>query len=145
MNCEHLHQHRLKPPKQSAVPQSRRRSNKTPKPSLSSLLGNSPRTVTDHSGDTARLCSKYRPSVPIITVTRNHTTSRYGHLYRGVYPCLYPLPKSTDPAHWQEDVDARLKWGMKQAIDLGLINVGDAVIAVQGWTGGLGHSNTIRV
>ena len=34
---------------------------------------------------------------------------------------------------------------MKQAIDLGLINIGDAVIAVQGWTGGLGHSNTLRV
>jgi hypothetical protein len=34
---------------------------------------------------------------------------------------------------------------MKQAIDLGLISTGDAVIAVQGWTGGLGHSNTLRV
>jgi pyruvate kinase len=101
--------------------------------------------VTDHSGDTARLCSKYRPSVPIITVTRNHMTSRYAHLYRGVYPFLYPEPKITDPARWQEDVDARLKWGMKQAIDLGLISVGDSVITVQGWTGGLGHSNTLRV
>jgi pyruvate kinase len=96
------------------------------------------------SGDTARLCSKYRPSVPIITVTRNLATSRAAHLSRGVYPCLYPKPKPTDSAHWQEDVDARLKWGMKQAIDLGLISAGDAVIAVQGWTGGLGHSNTLR-
>ena len=34
---------------------------------------------------------------------------------------------------------------MKQAIELGLIGVGDSVIAVQGWTGGLGHSNTLRV
>ena len=83
--------------------------------------------------------------MPIITVTRNHMTSRYGHLYRGVYPCLYPKPKPTDPARWQEDVDARLKWGMKQALDLGLISIGDAVIAVQGWTRGLGHSNTLRV
>lgn len=72
-------------------------------------------------------------------------TSRNVHLHRGVYPCLYSGPKPTDLALWQEDVDARLKWGMKQAIDLGLINVGDAVIAVQGWTGGLGHSNTLRV
>ena len=83
--------------------------------------------------------------MPIITVTRNHTTSRSAHLYRGVYPCLYPRAKPSDPALWQEDVDARLKWGMKQAIDLGLISNGDAVIAVQGWTGGLGHSNTLRV
>jgi pyruvate kinase len=72
-------------------------------------------------------------------------TSRYAHLHRGVYPCLYCGPKPTDPSLWQDDVDARLKWGMKQAIDLGLINAGDAVIAVQGWTGGLGHSNTLRV
>jgi hypothetical protein len=34
---------------------------------------------------------------------------------------------------------------MKQAIDLDLLTPGDAVIAVQGWTGGLGHSNTLRV
>ena len=72
-------------------------------------------------------------------------TSRSCHLYRGVYPCLYPKPKPNDSALWQEDVDARLKWGMEQAIDLGLIGVGDTVIAVQGWTGGLGHSNTLRV
>ena len=97
------------------------------------------------SGDTARLCSKYRPSVPIVTVTRNPDTCRSAHLHRGVYPCLYPKAKPADPALWQEDVDARLKWGMKQAIDLGLISTGDAVIAVQGWTGGLGHSNTLRV
>ena len=83
--------------------------------------------------------------MPIITVTRNPTTCRSAHLYRGVYPCLYPEVKPTDPALWQEDVDARLKWGMKQAIDLGLLSTGDAVIAVQGWTGGLGHSNTLRV
>jgi hypothetical protein len=83
--------------------------------------------------------------VPIITVTRNANTCRSAHLYRGVYPCLYPRAKPADPSHWQEDVDARLKWGMRQAIDLGLISIGDAVIAVQGWTGGLGHSNTLRV
>ena len=83
--------------------------------------------------------------MPIITVTRNAITCRSAHLYRGVYPCLYPRAKPADPSHWQEDVDARLKWGMRQAIDLGLISIGDAVIAVQGWTGGLGHSNTLRV
>ena len=101
--------------------------------------------MTYHRGDTARLCSKYRPSVPIITVTRNPITCRSAHLYRGVYPAMYPKPRPTDPALWQEDVDSRLRWGMKQGIDLGLISPGDAIIAVQGWTGGLGHSNTLRV
>lgn len=67
------------------------------------------------SGDTARLVSKYRPSVPIITVTRDFNTSRNCHLYRGVYPCLYPKTRPTDPTHWQEDVDSRLHWAMKYA------------------------------
>ena len=78
-------------------------------------------------------------------VTRNVNTSRSAHLYRGVYPVLYPKGKPTDNALWQEDVDARLRWGMSQAIDLGLLSAGDSVIAVQGWTSGLGHSNTLRV
>ena len=65
------------------------------------------------SGDTARLVSKYRPSVPIITVTRNFNTSRTCHLYRGVYPCLYSNPRPTDSQVWQEDVDTRLHWAMR--------------------------------
>jgi pyruvate kinase len=108
------------------------------------------------SGDTARLVSKYRPSVPIVTVTRNFNTSRSCHLYRGVYPCLYPKPRPTDPKLWQEDVDARLHWAMEyipsipilmdsQAMQLKLLEPGDVVIAIQGWRGGLGNSNTMRV
>jgi pyruvate kinase len=108
------------------------------------------------SGDTARLVSKYRPSVPIITVTRNFNTSRNCHLYRGVYPCLYPEARPTDPTIWQEDVDNRLHWAMeytsfksalirRQAMKLKLLEPGDAVVAIQGWRGGLGNSNTLRV
>jgi pyruvate kinase len=67
------------------------------------------------SGDTARLVSKYRPSVPIITVTRNFNTSRNCHLYRGVYPCLYPKSRPGDSSVWQEDVDNRLHWAMEYA------------------------------
>ena len=79
-------------------------------------------------------------------VTRNATASRYSHLYRGVYPFHYDEEKpdfKTTP--WQEDVDNRLKWGIKNAIALGVLNKGDAVICVQGWRGGLGHTNTLRV
>ena len=79
-------------------------------------------------------------------VTRNETASRYSHLYRGVYPFHFPQPKpnfaNTD---WQEDVDSRLKWGIGQAIKLGVLNKGDSVVCVQGWRGGMGHTNTIRV
>ncbi|KAK9456797.1 pyruvate kinase [Dipodascopsis uninucleata] len=101
--------------------------------------------VLSTSGTTARLCSKYRPTCPILMVTRNPVSARYSHLYRGVYPFLYSDPKKVDAAKWSEDVEERLKWGMDQAIDLGILSRGDVVIAIQGWTGGLGHTNTLRV
>ncbi len=99
-----------------------------------------------NSGSSARLLSKFRPVCPIIMVTRNATASRYAHLYRGVYPFLFPEPKpdfrGTD---WQQDVDKRLKWGISKAIKLGVLSKGDSVVCVQGWRGGQGHTNTIRI
>ena len=46
---------------------------------------------------------------------------------------------------WQEDVDRRLKWGIHNGIKLGVIKKGASVVCVQGWRGGMGHTNTIRV
>ncbi|KPI46042.1 Pyruvate kinase [Cyphellophora attinorum] len=101
--------------------------------------------VLTTSGQSARIVSKYRPVCPIIMITRNETASRYAHLYRGVYPFHFKEPKpdfkSTD---WQEDVDRRLKWGISQAIKLGVLTQGDSVVCVQGWRGGQGHTNTIH-
>jgi pyruvate kinase len=42
-------------------------------------------------------------------------------------------------------VDNRIRFGLKSALQLGLIKPGTTVIAVQGWKGGLGHTNTMRV
>lgn len=42
--------------------------------------------VLSTSGATARLVSKYKPEVPILTVTRNEQTARQIHLHRGCYP-----------------------------------------------------------
>ncbi len=79
-------------------------------------------------------------------VTRNARASRNAHLYRGVYPFLYPEAKPDfKGVPWQEDVDKRLKWGIKNAIELGILKKGDAVICVQGWRGGMGHTNTMRM
>ncbi|KAH9822920.1 Pyruvate kinase [Teratosphaeria destructans] len=98
------------------------------------------------SGNTARLISKYRPVCPIIMVTRNARAARYSHLYRGVYPFHFPMEKPDFKVQpWQEDVDARLKWGITNAIKLGVLAKGDAVVCVQGWRGGMGHTNTLRV
>jgi pyruvate kinase len=71
---------------------------------------------------------------------------QYSHLYRGVYPFFFRQKKPdytiTD---WQEDVDYRLKWGIEQGIKLGVLSKGDPVVCVQGWRGGMGHTNTIRI
>ncbi|KAG8625526.1 hypothetical protein KVT40_007277 [Elsinoe batatas] len=102
--------------------------------------------VLTTSGNTARLISKYRPVCPILMVTRNARASRYSHLYRGVYPFVFPEAKPDfTKTPWQEDVDGRLKWGIQEAIKLGVLNKGDPVVCVQGWRGGMGHTNTLRI
>ena len=37
------------------------------------------------------------------------------------------------------------RWGISHALKLGLINKGDNIVCVQGWRGGMGHTNTVRV
>ncbi|EJD03885.1 pyruvate kinase [Fomitiporia mediterranea MF3/22] len=101
--------------------------------------------VLSTSGNTARLISKYRPSVPIITVTRNQQTARQIHLHRGCYPMWYPEPRGIQAHQWQTDVDNRIRFGLRRALALNIIKVNTPVIAVQGWKGGLGHTNTLRV
>ncbi|KAK1038545.1 Pyruvate kinase, partial [Friedmanniomyces endolithicus] len=44
-----------------------------------------------------------------------------------------------------EDVDDRLKWGIMNAVAFGVLKKGEAVVCVQGWRGGMGHTNTLRV
>ncbi|KAK4139698.1 pyruvate kinase [Dichotomopilus funicola] len=102
--------------------------------------------VLSTSGESARLISKYRPVCPIIMITRNPSSSRYGHLYRGVYPFLFPEAKPDfTKVNWQEDVDRRIKWGLSHAIDLGILTEGETVVVVQGWKGGMGNTNTLRI
>lgn len=98
--------------------------------------------VLSTSGTTSRLVSKYKPNVPIMMVTRNERAARYCHLYRGVYPFVFPNSKVEN---WQEDVENRLRWAVSEAIDLGIIKKGDSIVTVQGWTRGSGHSNTVRI
>ncbi|KAG0305735.1 Pyruvate kinase [Dissophora globulifera] len=98
--------------------------------------------VLSTSGDTARLVSKYRPQANIVIVTRKESTARAIHLSRGCYPFFYNEPKNDD---WQEDVDARLRWGIDQAISHGLLKSGQAVIVIQGFRAGYGNTNTMRI
>ncbi|OBZ78882.1 Pyruvate kinase [Grifola frondosa] len=95
--------------------------------------------VLSTSGNTARLISKYRP------ITRNQQTARQIHLHRGCYPFWYTEPRGIEPYQWQTDVDNRIRFGLRNALKLNIIQTGSAVVAVQGWKGGLGHTNTLRI
>jgi pyruvate kinase len=109
-------------------------------------LGAGAIVVLSTSGNSARLLSKYRPVCPIIMITRDEHTSRQGHLYRGVYPFWFPSPKPDfDKVNWQEDVDERIKWGVSHAIELDVLSRGETIVVVQGWRGGQGYTNTMRV
>ncbi|KAF4977114.1 hypothetical protein FZEAL_6302 [Fusarium zealandicum] len=102
--------------------------------------------VLSTSGESARMLSKYRPVCPIFMVTRSDTTSRFAHLYRGVYPFSFPEEKPDfAQVNWQEDVDKRIKWAVNNALELKVLTPGDAVVVVQGWKGGMGNTNTLRI
>ncbi|UOH80200.1 pyruvate kinase [Cryptococcus neoformans] len=101
--------------------------------------------VLSTSGVSARLISKYRPACPIICVTRNEQTARQLHLSRGVYPVWFPEPRGIPAEKWQIDVDNRIRYGLRMALGLGIIKPEATVMAVQGWKGGLGHTNTLRI
>ncbi|ORZ24325.1 pyruvate kinase [Absidia repens] len=98
--------------------------------------------VLSKSGHTARLVSKYRPSQPIVVVTRDEQTARQSHLHRGVFPFVY---NGEAEKNWDADVENRIRWGIIQGKKFGLIKSNDSVVVVQGWKGGLGNTNTIRV
>nr|CAG8496581.1 3911_t:CDS:10 [Entrophospora candida] len=101
--------------------------------------------VLSTSGNTARYISKYRPRCPIITVTRDEKTARQLHLSRGCYPFIYHFGNDSDDCNWQDDVESRISWGIQQAIEFNMLKSGDCVVAIQGWKGGLGNTNTIRI
>ena len=42
-------------------------------------------------------------------------------------------------------MDNRYRHGLKEAIRLKLLKPGSTVVAIQGWKGGLGHTNTLRI
>jgi hypothetical protein len=42
-------------------------------------------------------------------------------------------------------VDNRIRFGLRSALNLKIIKPGSTIIAVQGWKGGLGHTNTLRI
>lgn len=63
-----------------------------------------------------------------------------------MWPFYFPEKKPDfNVKIWQEDVDRRLKWAINNGLKLGVISKGDPIVCVQGWRGGMGHTNTVRV
>jgi len=100
--------------------------------------------VLTTTGDTARLISKYRPPCPIITVTRSANTARNCHLWRGCFP-IHCTDGDATKENWQDDVDNRINIAVEACKHRGFLTSGDSIIAIQGWRGGVGFTNTLRV
>lgn len=84
----------------------------------------------------AELCSRYKPQVPIIAISRNDRTARQLHLYRGVFPLFYS--KSEREADWPRDIDARINYGISIGKARGFIRDGDPIVVITGWRQGSG-------
>lgn len=91
----------------------------------------------------AELCSRYKPLVPIIAISRNDRTARQLHLYRGVFPLYYS--KMERESDWPKDIDARINYGVEVGKERGFIHSGDPIVVITGWRQGAGATNTVRL
>jgi len=98
--------------------------------------------VLTTSGSSARLVAKYKPPVPILSVTRNAMVARNLHLHRGCFPIHYPTDQNE---LWQDDVDQRINYAIEFGKRLNIVKSGDHIIAIQGWKGGVGNTNSMRL
>ena len=88
------------------------------------------------SGRTARLLGGFYPQSRIIAMTPNKDTYRAMALYRGVEPVLMPFPANSDHM---------LLEGERLLVEMGLLNAGDEVVVVAGFTELKGVANMVKV
>lgn len=93
-------------------------------------------TIT-HSGETARLVCKYRPSAPIIACAITEQTCRHLALSWGVSPVVMPMKRTTDEA-----IEHAVQLARKQ----GYVKSGDLTVLTAGVPIGIpGTTNMIKV
>ena len=93
-------------------------------------------TATE-SGYTARLCSKFRPSVPIIAATPCAKTYHQLALSWGVYPVL---------SLYQSDADKLMRHAVDCAKMIDMVQTGDRVVITSGEeVRSSGNTNLLKV
>ncbi|XP_062526020.1 pyruvate kinase isoform X3 [Bombyx mori] len=98
--------------------------------------------VVTTTGKSAQIVSKYGPRCPIIGVTRYAAIARQLHLWRGIIPLIF---EDAPDADWQIDLECRVNFCTKWAMDQGFVRVGDPIVVVSGWKQGAGYTNTMRI
>ena len=95
-------------------------------------------TLTE-TGFTSRSISKYRPDCPILAVTDSPDAVRKLQMNWGFTPVLY------EPGDEVPSDDARVRFGIERARDLGYVQRGDVVVVTAGIDRTTGSTNMIRV
>jgi pyruvate kinase len=93
--------------------------------------------VLTETGQTARLISKYRPSVPILALSAAESAVKQLSLHRGVISLQVASFQGTENV---------LKSAMETAKSMGLVTVGSCVVAVHGVREEVsGSSNLLKI
>ena len=90
-----------------------------------------------HSGETARMISRFRPSCPIIAPTACARVQRQLSLSWGVIPCLVESLST---------IEEMFEVGVNKALEANLVKNGDIVVITAGVPGGIsGTTNLLKV
>jgi pyruvate kinase len=93
--------------------------------------------VLTETGQTARLVSKYRPSVPILALSAAESAVKQLSLHRGVVALQVASFQGTENV---------LKSAMETAKSMGLVAVGDSIVAIHGVREEVsGSSNLLKI
>jgi len=131
LNCEHLLS------RQSTGPQSVTDSISFAGRQTAQRLGAAAILTSTQSGHTARMVSKYRPTVPVIAITPNESVRRRLLLTWGVVPLLGRKTETTDEMIYES---------ITTALEQGLISNGDLVVITAGVPVGVpGTTNLLKI
>ena len=88
------------------------------------------------------MIAKYRPTCPILVVTRNEIIARQSHLWRGLHPLLYLSPCNDN---WSEDVDDRINYAIQYGTQRGFLKKDDTLVLVTGSKPQSSSVNTVTI